>query len=192
MTRYVCGDSNARLFSLCADRVIEFGGMTFHAVGQFGPPELNLSPGDLVLYVFGEVDSRVHILKIAQQSGDTVEQTIVKLLNAYVEKVANYCGTRGAIPFICACPPPAEKTTPEAVVPVLDSLAERCAREKLINEHLRRICAEHGIHVIDPWGPYRNPDGSLNMALSDGIVHVRDEERGTVRDAVMPHFSPPT
>lgn len=189
MARYCVGDSNARSLSLCVDKVHEFGGHTMHIVGQFGiHADLRVSPDDHVLFCFGEVDVRVHIVQLARQSGVPVDLMCTQVVSRYVERIRTFCVERQVHGYVIAAPPQAVPTTPDAVVPTVDSILERVARTEYVNRELAQICAPD-IIVIDPWQPFRNADGSLNMDMSDGIVHCASSFNEKIRDLVVPHFS---
>lgn len=188
MASYCVGDSHARSFSLCVDKVHEFGGHTMHVVGQFGiHSDLRVDAGDHVLFCFGEVDVRIHIPKLAEQSGVSINAMASQVVARYVERIRTFCVERNARGYVIAAPPQAVPTTPDAVVPTVDSILERVARTEHVNRELAQICAPD-IVLIDPWHPFRNEDGSLNMNHSDGIVHVADKFNDVIRGLVVPHF----
>lgn len=159
------------------------------SLGQFDvPATLRTEPGDHVLFCFGEVDVRVHLVKLSEQWGTGIHAAITQVTTRYVERIRAFCGQRQVKGHIIAAPPPAEKTNPEAVVPVVDALEHRVSRAVLVNDKLAELCRPD-INLIDPWGPFRNPDGGLDMTKSDGIVHVADSFREVIRELVLPHFS---
>jgi hypothetical protein len=191
MAVIVVGDSHARSFRACVDQVIEFGGHTMHIVGQFGVPNnLQAARGDHVLFCFGEVDVRVHLVKLAQQESVHIDAVISRVVGRYVERVRTFCNDRGAKGHVISAPPQAVPTTPEAVVPTVDTILERCARTDQVNRLLAQICAPD-VNLIDMWGPFRKDDGALNMDMSDGIVHVADKFNDIIRDLVCPHLATP-
>ena len=192
MATYVCGDSHAKSFQLCADKAHDYGGWSCYQISQMGPPtELRVSPGDHVIFCFGEVDVRVHFCKIAEQRGQSVPSIITEVVTGYVNRIRQFCNERNATGYVIAAPPQAVPTTLDAIVPVVDSIEGRNARTVRVNELLANLCSPD-IGLIDPWYPFRNSDGSLNMAHSDGIVHVASHHNELIRDIVVPHLRTPT
>jgi hypothetical protein len=164
MATYVCGDSHAKSFQLCADRTHDYGGWTCLVISQFGmPAELRVSAGDNVIFCFGEVDVRVHLPKLAEQRGVGIDAIITEVITGYVNRIREYCGTRGVHAHVIAAPPQAVPTTLDAIVPTVDAIEDRNARTVKVNELLASLCPPD-IVLIDPWHTFRNPDGSLNMA----------------------------
>lgn len=181
---HVIGDSHSRAFSSSSDPKC-----VVHWVGpktMFGlrkPTAVNGAPldacslgavaGEGALFVFGEIDVRVHIGRVRDREKRTLEDIVADLVEHYLNAVER-SAQKGVRCAVAAVLPPSEKGL-NASYPFYGSLGERVEIQRVLNQHLRAACKERGLLFLDYVDFYANSDGSLNHAFSDGHVHIRSQ-----------------
>lgn len=191
---HVFGDSHARDFSALPGFVShQYNGIGMYFVGSTGVPvrSQDFAPGSLGLFCFGAVEARVHLVRYAEEHGLSEEDAAQALVGPYVEKAVDLCRRRSLTPLIAAIIPAADTSlsNPEAAIPQAGSLADVIRRTTLLDAVLHDHAEVRLISFFDPYGPFRRPDGALNMELSDGIVHIADQWHGLVRDEFLKSYA---
>jgi hypothetical protein len=64
------------------------------------------------------------------------------------------------------------------------SLRERVGYTEELNRCLAKYALENGLLFLDPFKPYKNPDGSLNNAYADGI-HIKVSCNRYIRNSLI-------
>ncbi len=177
---YVFGDSHAHYtFARCADvTTFWLGPRTMHRVGRDGasfvPHLVTPKPDDAVVLVFGEIDVRCHIARIARIQGRPIEYIIGELVDRYVVRTRatfEHFGLRSRI-FMLGAPPPMDPITPNPDLPVHGPLSERIAIRRMLNAVLEVHTKAFDITYVPIPALYEEPDGSLRKRLSDGHAHI--------------------
>ncbi len=153
------------------------GSITMHRVGRDGlrivdVRRLPIKHGDIVIFVFGEIDVRCHIGKQRDQSRRSLDEIIDTLVTNYLATVRkNKEFMPQAYTVIMGILPPTDQAF-NHVLPFYGTLNDRIEITKLLNQRLSLACQDAGILFLDIYDLFANAQGALNPALSDGIVHV--------------------
>lgn len=155
-------------------------GVTMHRIGRDGLSLLEkwrrdligAKNGDTLVFVFGEIDVRCHILKQSKKQNISIDEVISKLVNSYLRTIIDYknlyeqlnvvvFNTLPPIDYIHL--PPYEQ---------YGTLEERVIIAKKLNQALKDKCDEYEIKFLDIYNLFSQMDGSMNPDLSDGSVHI--------------------
>ena len=180
---HVFGDSHTRAFSKIPNvHLHQTNGMSLREVGELGM-RYDLSPwgrkdrNDAV-FVYGAVDARVHIGRLAIDSQIDEAEVISPIAEKFVHQLVLFCDEWNLRGFVSSVIPAVDlkKANPEAVIPTLGTLEERIKRTQLLDSNVQALCwRQHPkIRWFDPHKPFRTPEGGLNMDHSDSIVHLND------------------
>jgi len=130
-------------------------------------------PGSPVLFLFGEIDCRYHLLKQAEKQGREVSELAGECAEAYSAAATVLAGEGRPVLF---CSPPA--STPEnregaeETFPTAGSGAKRNAATRAFNDRLRERCAERKIPFVDFLDALVGPDGATRMGLYRDPIHL--------------------
>lgn len=178
----VFGDSHALY---CFDRIHEaevfwLGPVTLHRAAR--DQLWFLDGADLskyiVILIFGEIDVRCHLARIADQQSRPVSAIISELLDRYFREVSR-CATdlKAADVIVCSVPPPADgEGLQNADFPVYGSWLERAKITIFLNQELSRRAAANNVKFLDFHDCYSLPDGRFDPSKSDGSVHVARDQ----------------
>lgn len=191
MAVYVFGDSHAHYtFARCPDvATFWLGPRTMHRVGRDGasfvPHLATPKPDDAVILVFGEIDVRCHIARVARLRGRPIEYVIGELVDRYVVRTRatfEHFGIQSRI-FMLGAPPPMDPIIPNPELPVHGPLTERIAIRRMLNAVLEAHAKAFDITYVPIPPLYEEPDGSMRMRLSDGHAHIAmDHARHVCRE----------
>lgn len=179
MRVHVFGDSHA---AYCFDRIDEatiywVGPVTMHRAAkeaaQFVPKLMaDRTETDALVFMFGEIDIRCHLVSVANRMNTTVEHEAKILAERYVETVAEIKRTLAFQKVVIAQPPFPTDRKPSADFPFSGSIEDRILAHKALSSHLKRISSSKGLLFL-PFDPkYSNPDGTLQRKFSDDGVHI--------------------
>ncbi len=171
------------------------GPHTMHRIGRDGIDILayGVKPNDVAIFLFGEIDCRIHIGRQVYLKNRSLNEVIGTLVENYVVAIANnqlLCNIRCAI---CAVPPASlvsfnllgeDYGQYNSTLPSVP-LSERVEYTKLINQELKSVCEHYGILFINPFESFANADGTLCQDFSDQGNHIRIEFNGIIKDRVL-------
>lgn len=177
---HVLGDSHSFEFIKVPGCVVHWlGPITMHRVGRDGLSFLNLLDHgvldeQVVIFAFGEIDVRFHILK----QRDIYKRDLEEILDTLTE---NYFATiltnknlyKNLFCIVYSITPPLESL--KNLLPHFGLIEERVEITKQFNKKLEEKCKEVGIAFLDVFDDYSNADGTLNIALSDNNVHINND-----------------
>jgi hypothetical protein len=180
MTIHVIGDSHA---AACFGRiggleVHRLGPVTMHRVGRGGAEFLlegvTVTGGDVLVFVFGEIDVRAHILRLCGLTGRRKEDLAAELVEAYVASMGRLGRTLSDVRIVLTSvvPPAHDHLADTKVLPVHGSLQDRIDVTRRINAALAEAAAEHGFAFLDFFDVFADRRGAMDVRLSDGSVHV--------------------
>ncbi len=156
-------------------KVKNTGPMTMFALGRDLPDVCFDIPTDgKIVFCWGEVDARCHIFKY-QPWEKCMDQLVENYLRA-IEKNVRYRWDQKDVYIYNVVPPPRRDVltpsmNPEnAAFPFRGSDQERLSFSTGINQRLKKS----QFKFIDVYEKYSDADGFLNMAMSDGHVHIAD------------------
>ncbi|QOF71849.1 SGNH/GDSL hydrolase family protein [Aminobacter sp. SR38] len=170
------GDSHS-LFSfagIAEAKIYWHGPRTMHRAARDGiaslvPKNCRTVSGDVLVLSFGEIDSRVHVARVARRNGrSSVEEAdaLCDRFQAALDQFKARCPARLAL----ACIGP---FNPAYLEYEGYENEEACrADAKAIRDRMNDRMAKMGVAFVDFRAGYSNPDGSIIPSLSDNNVHI--------------------
>ena len=147
--------------------------VTMQEVNQHG---LNIAhygvrENDIAVFVFGEVDVRYNIGRQRDHDHRDLNEILDSLVVNYIRVVSNnkkhynivYC-------IVMEVMPPSAYYYAQA--PFYGTIEDRVYITHELNKKLRHACEANNILFLPLHDIYANADGSFNLALSDGGVHI--------------------
>ena len=180
---YVFGDSHSdwpySIFKKVNSRVILHNhsthAKTLHGATRFGKRFVNfkrakVKDNSIVMINFGEIDSRSHLHRFKHKGLYKEMRRLVlayeKLILENLELVPNvHIWIGGLVPTTEYC-----KFSP------MGKSYERLLYSRLLNEEIHRMAIRNGFFYIDNYEDYADENGFLNMSISDGSVHIRNDQ----------------
>lgn len=150
------------------------GSRTMHHGGQSGAllnaaDQCGVKHGDAVVWVFGEIDVRCHIIRQHRQEGRQLDEVIDLLTRDYVRGIlevrSRYERSRHVV--FAPIPPLDNPNYTSADLPVFGSIAERVAVTRQVRHALAALCARHGLVYLEAPATFETPQGDLQWDLSD-------------------------
>lgn len=146
--------------------------------------EYNLSPGDTVCFLFGEIDCSCHVHKYITEAY-TYEDVINDLVEKYMDAIQiNVQQIPSLRVFVCSLPPAVVQSTVYFVPDengkkwlehrFLGTDKERKTYVLCFNKKVKEFCAKYQFEYIDIHDKYADADGFLNRSLSCPSVHIKD------------------
>jgi hypothetical protein len=176
------------------------GPMTMHRIARDGRRAISLNRlgifrRDIVIWCFGEIDVRCHLIKQRDLQRISIPALADSLARDYLRSIAAIqaeIAERKTV--ILAVIPPTDRGN-NADFPKVGSLEERVNARKLLNAALEKYSSEFGFTYLDPYGPFTDPSGGLKLEMSDGSVHCGSTYAPLivqkVADAVAPWLENP-
>lgn len=160
------------------------GGHTMHHVGLNGVPRSGeLEIGDTLLSVFGEIDCRCHLGRIAEAAGTQLENIVKPTVMLYCVALRDLGDERGLSRIIVSCVVPPSDNGDAPSVPFWGTLEQRVFVTQMVNAHLEMECQKRGLEFLNFYKSFALKDGSLDPNKSDGLVHIAEKCYGPVREA---------
>ncbi len=145
---------------------IGLGPITMYRVGRDRMEFKELSPGCIAIFCFGEIDVRTQLVN--HTDDNTEDEVIKRLASSYIDTIILQ-RERDIIPVIMGITPPC-KSTPLTPTSGTDEQRSRYGRK--LNDYLKSICLEKGLHFLDIYDYYVDKDGNLIFELSDKANHI--------------------
>lgn len=175
----VFGDSHA---AYCFDRVDEaeihwLGPVTMHRFAGEAAATVRdrvrvYEAGDVFAFIFGEIDIRCHVGRIAQLKERPVAEITEDLVRRYVLGIGEISVTfPGARTIILQPPFPADRR-PNADLPYFGSHSERIAIHRDLSMRLEAAAAERRLAFLPFPKRYATEAGGLARRYSDDGVHI--------------------
>lgn len=127
---------------------------------------------DAVIFSFGEIDIRCHVLKQVKLFHRDLNEVLDTLLNNFFVVIRELREQDPTLIFLTytATPPTNAQYNPDQ--PYYGSLEERILISYLFNDRLKELSSLHQIDVIDVYDYYADIKGVLQIHYSDGGVHI--------------------
>ncbi len=152
------------------------GPITMHRVGRDGFGILDIrghvKDGDTVVFSFGEIDVRCHIGKQRDAQGRSADEVIKTLVSSYLKTISENVHKYKKLDVVILGPVPPSDMGHTAFFPVYGSLSERVLLNSLLNDALKAEIDKTDFHFLDIRDLFQNSEGSFELSLSDGSVHV--------------------
>jgi len=185
--------SNGRDEMLVPFTINWLGPRTMHRVGRDGISKndfrFNVQKGDFLVFVFGEIDIRVHIGRQVYKLGRDQNEVIDTLVKNYIQKVLAAQSMFSCKAIVYAVIPPnntcfnLDGSPSDPFLPSV-SLEERVKFTKKLNRCLAQKCQENKIKFFDIADIFSNSDGTLNNNFSDGI-HILPEYNAPIKSRLI-------
>lgn len=156
-----------------------------HRVGRDGLLVLNFKKNgvrenDVVVFAFGEIDVRCHIGKQRDLFHRDLNEVIDTLVSNYLSTInENRRLFKNLICIVYSVTPPTDNASAPNF-PIYGSIEDRVFITKCLNERLAQICRRKNVGFIDVFHDYSNLDGTLNLKISDGNVHINPYHNGAI------------
>ena len=180
---YVFGDSHRARFvhydnhNNEVPRVKPLGrsGLTAHGVGgkpEYVAGELTwVKDDDVVLFVLGEVDCRVHFYHHHRVTGTPIEELIDNTVERYGTTLCNLRGYQMAVLDVC----PAVRQGNVYALEFYASREERARITMMFNQRLSKWCRENGLTLIKIHHLLSDDRGFLKREYEVGDAHVSED-----------------
>lgn len=189
---HAIGDSHSvHMFTALPDVAVTWlGPRTMHRVGRepLDLAHLGVRPGDRAILVFGEIDARCHVARVAdvrKANGADAQPVLDQLAARYIRSLRRSADALDGVSItVCGVPPAAPPgcgdgrsdgggATPPLAFPLAGSPGQRAGIARRLNDTLRAACAAAGFGFLDIHALYADGDGFLRANDSDGLVHIR-------------------
>ncbi|CAO3362859.1 O-linked N-acetylglucosamine transferase, SPINDLY family protein [Azospirillum melinis] len=181
---HAIGDSHSvHMFTVLPDIAVTWlGPRTMHRVGRdpLDLAHLGVRPGDRAIFVFGEIDARCHVARVAgvrTADGADAQPVVDRLAARYIRSLRRSADALGGVSItVCGVPPAAPSGSGSAAAPAFPlagSPGQRAGIARRLNDALRAACAAAGFGFLDIHALYADGDGFLRAGDSDGLVHIR-------------------
>lgn len=170
------------------------GSRTMFRVGRDSINGLNvrhfsIKEGDVVVFVFGEIDVRIHIGSQRDERRRDLNEIISTLVDKYMKTIlANKKQYTNLTCVVASVMPPSDNNY-NPVLPYHGSLGDRVKITQLLNQQMKQSCQMHDLIYLDIYSLFASHrDGSLITELSDGIVHVHPSKNRPIKDCLINHL----
>lgn len=159
-----------------------------HRIGRDGLAGFNLryfgvGEGDTVVYVFGEIDVRCHIVKQRDLQRVSLQEIIEQLAENYIQTILdNQSQYESLQSVVYNVVPPVKWEVFSPEFPFYGTAEERIESALLLNAALKKLCEQNKLSFLDVYDAYSNEDGSLRLELSDGNVHIHLAHNSRVKE----------
>lgn len=174
-TVHIFGDSHSLEFrNISRCNIHYLGPITMHRIGRDGINIHNsgIKEKDAIVFCFGEIDIRCHILKQVILFHRSQNEVIWELATKYIEKIlVNRSRYKDVSYIVYSITPPTDIVfNPD--FPYFGSIQDRVAITKQLNSVLADLCRLNDLLFLNVYKDYALEDGTLNPDLSDGNVHI--------------------
>lgn len=167
------------------------GSRTMHFAGRPGAlateaARCGVKAGDAVVWVFGEIDVRCHIVRQQAQHGRSSDDVIGALATNYIDgilEVQRVIELARSVVF-APIPPLDNPGYTSEDFPVFGSIAERIEASRQLRGTLSTLCDRHGILFLDVSAQYETARGDLRWELSDHFCHIASGSQAAAIEAL--------
>jgi hypothetical protein len=136
---------------------------------------LGVRNGDIVCFVFGEIDCTCNIHKYQEM----YEEVIDKIASNYFAAIkSNADQFSELLVIVVSITPPIAKvrykadTHTDSIFPILGEDEDRKKYVRYMNLKLKERCADYGYEFLDIHDIHCDENGLLITSLSDGFIHI--------------------
>lgn len=133
---------------------------------------LNMHIDDKILFCFGEVDIRAHLIKQSKLSKITIDDVVYECVSRYINSVVYYKKfNRDIIVWGPIASWSDSKPYPPGW-PTYGTNIERNEVTKIFNQYLQKLCEQNNIGYISIFEKMLNPDGTTNPYYIMDHIHI--------------------
>lgn len=166
------------------------GGRTMFRAGRPGElpavaEQCIVKDGDAVVWVFGEIDVRCHVVKRHEEDGIPLPEIIANLAGNFIRGIVDVQSRYQRLVNVVFAPiPPLDNPNYQSAdFPVYGTIDQRIAARRQLCAELARLCEENGILFVDCAEHYQTAHGDLRWELSDMFCHIAPTYQGPAIDA---------
>lgn len=163
--------------------------VTMHRVGRDGLKFLDwkqygIANGDIVVYVFGEIDNRCHIVKQRDLHHRDLTEITSTLIYKYLWSIEGNKKNFKNINVVILTPiAPGNDINPE--FPNYGSLEDRILISQYLNKLLIDYCINKKILYLDLYSAFRNREGSISLVYTQDGCHLNPKYNYLVKDKLL-------
>lgn len=168
------------------------GPRTMHRIGRDGLSGFNIfhygvTEEDIAVFIFGEIDVRVHIGKQKDHMKRDLDEVIKTLTSNYIHTIIDNKNLFNNVTFIImsVMPPAPNHVSDSKEYPVYGDVQDRVLIAKKINTQLEALAFKNGFLFLDIYPLYADAQGILREELSDGGVHAAMNSNSLVKNALF-------
>jgi hypothetical protein len=185
---HVFGDSQSAVYEGLPNVIVHrTGGVTMYRMGRDGVPfvqrlQKRLGHRSVLMFVFGGIDARLHVGRVAEENGCPVAEVIDELVDSFLTAID--AARQGRRVLVVGVLPPAPNDAIGAEFGCWGTQEQRVAVARALNERLARRCADLGFGFVDHYDQYCDERGGQRPGLSADGVHLKREVRAPAIDGV--------
>ena len=191
MVIHAIGDSHVKLNFGGDPRIVvhHLGPVTMRAVSRDGrnnisPKELGVEDGDAVIWCFGEIDVRCHLIRQRDMLNEHISTIVDLLAMGYINSILDIQHGMEVKTVVLGVIPPTDLTN-DMNYPRVGALYERVWARNTLNKSLENYCILRDFIYLDPYKEFTDGAGALISNMSDGQVHVGNAYAHLVVEEVM-------
>ncbi|MBA3953878.1 hypothetical protein H0X48_00960 [Candidatus Dependentiae bacterium] len=133
--------------------------------------KIGVKENDVTVFVFGEVDARVHILKQANEKKCEIKVVVKELVSSYIKSIIqNKSVCKSIKTIIMAVVPPTQACGLDNI-PIFGTIEERINIVRLLNKNIHKECSKYNLIMLDVNDLY-SKNNILDPELSDSCNHI--------------------
>jgi len=178
---HVFGDSQSGVYEGMPNVVVHrTNGVTMYRMGRDEASlvrqlERRLGHRSALMFVFGGVDTRLHIGRVAEAAGRPFAEVIDQLVDSFLRAIE--IARRGRRILVVGVLPPAANDAISAELTCWGTQDQRIAIVRSLNDRLARRCADFGFAFINHYDLYCDERGGQQPGLTTDGVHLKREVR---------------
>jgi hypothetical protein len=136
----------------------------------------------VLVFVFGSVDARLHIGRVAETTGRPVVKVIGELVDSFLAAIE--AERHGRRVLVVGVLPPAAN---DAISPQFDrwgTQEQRIVIARSLNERLAERCADFGFAFVDHYDRYCDERGGQRPELTSDGLHLHPHARAPAMEGV--------
>ena len=155
------------------------GSVTMHRAGRAGmlhtyARDYRVRDGDTVVWVFGEVDVRCHIVRqqefVGRELGEVVDTLVTKFVANMIALQRDYPHLTQVV--FAPIPPLDNSNYTSEAFPIHGSIDQRIACRALLVAQLESACRQHHLLFLDIGPQFATARGDLDWDRSDQFCHL--------------------
>lgn len=144
----------------------------------------DVKPGEVVLYSYGEIDVRYHIMRNINE-GQDYKLVINELVRKYIQVILNNQDAFKCKSFVYLVLPPSQRVDGDEKMVRNTTIENRVMLTDEMNKQLIELCNKYKIPTIDLRHYVTNENGTMNLDYCDASCHIKTDYYHWIRDAIM-------
>jgi hypothetical protein len=185
---HVFGDSQTNTYEDMPNVIVHrTDGVTMYRMGQERVPfvrnlQRRLGRRSILMFVFGGIDARLHIGRVAEARGRPAAEVIDELVDSFLGAIE--ARRRGRRVLVVGVLPPAANDAIWPLYGCWGTQEQRIAIARSLNERLAQRSADFGFGFVDHYDEYCDEHGRQCPGLTSDGVHLHPHMRAPAVDRV--------